>query len=60
MMGSREPAKLAGFARDQVGLQTGTNDQAVQFGELIVLATPFDGTAVKTGTANYAFKMLRS
>jgi 8-hydroxy-5-deazaflavin:NADPH oxidoreductase len=44
MMGSREPAKLEGFAREHAGLQTGTNDQAARFGELIVLATAFAGT----------------
>ena len=44
MLGSREPAKLEEFAREQPGLQTGTNAETARFGELIVVATLFDGT----------------
>ena len=44
MVGSREPAKLAEFAREHPGLQVGNNEETARFGELIVLATSFAGT----------------
>lgn len=44
MIGSREPAKLADFAREHAGLRVGTNDETARFGEVIAVATLFSGT----------------
>lgn len=44
MIGSREHAKLADFAREHPGVQVGDNEETARFGDLIVIATMFEGT----------------
>jgi 8-hydroxy-5-deazaflavin:NADPH oxidoreductase len=43
IIGSREPAKLMDFVREHPPARSGTNEEAARHGEIIVIATAFDG-----------------
>lgn len=61
MIGSRDPAKLAEFVGDNSGVRSGDNEQTARFGDLIVIATRFDGTknALElAGAENFAGKVV--
>jgi predicted dinucleotide-binding enzyme len=41
---SHEPAKLEEFVREHRGMRAGDNEETARFGDLIVIATRFEGT----------------
>ena len=60
-IGSRDPAKLRDFAKENANVRAGTFEEVARFGELLVVATAFDGTKSAldiSGPANFAGKVV--
>jgi 8-hydroxy-5-deazaflavin:NADPH oxidoreductase len=61
MIGSREPAKLADFVRQNRGARTGTPEETAKFAEIAVLAVKGTAAAgLRRNQWTHAFKLLKS
>lgn len=61
MIGTRDPAKLAEWAKKQPGVKFGTPTEAAQFGKMVVLAVKGSAAAealVNAGTDNFRDKIV--